>query len=337
MMVSVLIVTFNSEGVIRECLESVLRSSYSDFEVLIYDNASSDNTVNIIEDTLKYREKVKLISSKFNRGFGYGLNRLVDIARGEIIVSLNPDTEVREDWIEKAVRHFSKVDTGMVATRVLFRDIPDTLDSAGHLLYPDGLNRGRGHNLKSANRFTSVEEVAFPSGAAGFYRRELYQKARGIDESLFLFGDDTDIGLKIRLLGYRCIYEPESVVYHKYSSSVGRYSDLKAYYVERNRLIILLKYFPPDLILGSIYYTFKRFLFHNISAILNKGSTYRYIERGSIFRLYLLMFMAYGDVILGLPEILDSRKRLPSEIRREEMKKILREFSISVKEMALSD
>ncbi len=335
MKVSVLIVTFNSESVIRECLESVLRSDYGDYEILIYDNASSDNTVKIVQSFKS--KKIKLISGKFNRGFGYGLNRLVEMSEGEIVISLNPDTEVSKNWIDKALIHFSNPSVGMVAPKVIFADRPDAIDSAGHLIYLDGLNRGRGHNLNSKNEFINVDEVAFPSGAAGFYRRELYLKVGGIDESLFLYGDDTDIGLKIRLMGYSCIFEPESIVYHRYSSSTGKYSDLKAYYVERNRLIILLKYFPSSLIIKSIYHTFKRFILHNVSAFSGKGSTHRYLEKGHIMKLYFMMVMAYGDFILNMPEILNKRKELPEFLDREKIRKLLKDFSISARELTLND
>jgi len=329
MKVSVLIVTFNSSGFITECIESVLSQTYRDFEILIYDNSSSDDTVDLIKSV--FGDRVRLIEGGYNRGFGFGLNRLADLASGEILASLNPDTVVDVDWIKNAIRHFGRTDVGMVASKVLFKDRPDTVDSTGHLLYSDGLNRGRGHNRR--DEYSVTDEVAFPSGSAGFYRRDIYLKLGGIDESLFLFGDDTDIGLKFRLSGYRCIFEPTSVVYHRYSSSVGEYSDLKAYFVERNRLHILLKYFPLRMIPESLFYTLKRFLLHNYSAISRRGSTAGYLREGSLWRLYTLMFMAYSDVLFNIKDIL--RKRRELSLERERIKGILKDFSISAREITL--
>ncbi len=335
MKVSVLIVTFNSESVIRECLDSLMVQDYDDFEILIYDNASSDRTCEIAE---KYRgSKIRLIKGRFNKGFGFALNRLAELASGEIIASLNPDTVAENEWIKNAVRHFGGDDVGMVSSRVHFRDNPGLLDSAGHLIYPDGLNRGRGHNQLFSDRYGVVEDVIFPSGSAGFYRKKLYLELGGIDESLFLFGDDTDIGLKIQLYGYRCIYEPLSVVYHHYSHSTGRYSDIKAYFAERNRLHILLKYFPTGLIIKSLYYTLKRVIFHNMSALFRKGSTAGYLKEGSLYRLYLLMLMAYGDVIAELPSIIEKRRRLSGVIDIKRMNELVRRYSISAREIALTD
>ncbi len=335
MKVSVLIVTFNSEAVIKECLDALFDQDYKDFELLIYDNASSDRTCDILQN---YNDRrIRLYKGRFNKGFGFALNRLVEISEGEIIASLNPDTVVDKGWIKNALRHFERVDVGMVSSRVHFKDDPDLIDSAGHLIYPDGLNRGRGHNQRFSEIFLSREEVAFPSGSAGFYRRDLYLKLGGIDESLFLFGDDTDIGLKFQLSGYKCIYEPGSVVYHQYSFSTGLYSDIKAYYVERNRVHILLKYFPLSLIGKSLYYTIKRVIFHNISAITGKGNTAGYLRNGSIFRLYLLMLMAYGDVLLNLPSIINKRKELSNLIDIKRMNELVKKYSISAREITLID
>ncbi|MCX7958229.1 MAG: glycosyltransferase family 2 protein [Deltaproteobacteria bacterium] len=335
MKVSVAIVTFNSVPVIGECLSSLKSQNYEDFEILIYDNASSDNTCEVIEDLGK--GEIKLIKGSYNRGFGFALNRLAEFASGEIIASLNPDTVVDKDWITRAVANFEDKDVGMVSSRVLYRDNPDYIDSAGHLICPDGLNRGRGHNKKISGDILQKTEVAFPSGSAGFYRRDLFLKLGGIDESLFLFGDDTDIGIKFQLAGYRCIYEPDSVVYHAYSYSTGRYSDIKAYFVERNRLQILFKYFPVRLIGKSVLYTLKRVMYHNLSAIMGSGDKAHYLKNGSIFRLYGLMLMAYMDAAFNLRETLRKRSELCREIdiRRTEM--ILDKFSVSAREVALSD
>lgn len=335
MRVSILIVTFNSREVIKECIESLLSQTHKDVEILLYDNASSDDTVEIIKSS--YGNRVRIVEGRYNRGFGYGLNRLAEIASGEVLASLNPDTITDKEWISSAISHFEQSDVGMVAPKILFRDRPDTIDSTGHLIYPDGLNRGRGHNKKDGSAFSSPNEVAFPSGSAGFYRRDLYLKLGGIDESLFLFGDDTDIGLKFQLSGYRCIYEPSSIVYHNYSSSTGRYSDLKAYFVERNRIHILLKYFPAHLIPLSIFHTIKRFLFHNYSAISGRGNTAEYLKEGSVFRLYTLMLIAYSDVLLDIKDVMKKRNEIKKTIDKNRIGRLLREFRISAREITLTE
>ncbi|MCX7943738.1 MAG: glycosyltransferase [Deltaproteobacteria bacterium] len=335
MKVSIAIVTFNSAAVIKDCLTSVEKIDYDNFEILIYDNASIDNTIEIIESF--GNKRIKIVRSYYNRGFGFGLNRLAEISTGEILASLNPDTVVDKEWIKNAVKHFVSEDVGMVSSRILFKDNPDLIDSAGHLLYPDGINRGRGHKQRVCDAFLKTTDVAFPSGSAGFYRRELFLKFGGIDESFFLFGDDTDIGIKFQLNGYRCIYEPDSIVYHIYSHSTGKYSDIKAYFVERNRVRILLKYFPTRLIGWSALYTLKRAFYHNLSAIIGKGDTANYLKNGSIFRLYTLMLMAYLDTILNLQNILRTRKEISKKIRNRKIGQLLQRFPISAREIALND
>ncbi len=335
MRVSVAIVTFNSADVIRECLDSLLNLDFEDYEILVYDNASCDDTCLIIEGYPQ--DRIRLVKGNYNKGFGYALNRLSEISSGEIIASLNPDTVVDRKWIKSAVLHFEKSDVGMVSSRIHFKDNPDIIDSAGHLIYPDGLNRGRGHNQRMSENFLKITDVAFPSGSAGFYRKELFLKLGGIDESLFLYGDDTDIGIKFQLAGYRCVYEPDSVVYHIYSHSAGRYSDIKAYFVERNRLQILLKYFPVRLIGKSLFYTLKRVFFHNLSALTGRGSTANYLKNSSALNLYRLMFMAYLESAANISSTLEKRRALPPDIDRERMEKLIDSFPISAREIAMVD
>ena len=102
----------------------------------------------------------------------------------------------------------------------------------------------------------TMEEVFFPSGCAALYRREMLDEVGLFDEDFFAYGDDTDLGLKGRLAGWKCLYVPKAIVYHRYSQSSGAYSALKAFYVERNRVWIAVKYFPLSLLLESPFYTF---------------------------------------------------------------------------------
>ena len=111
------------------------------------------------------------------------------------------------------------------------------------LMARDGSSKQRGHG-RLPEDFPVAEEVLMPSGSAALYRRAMLEEIGGFDDDFFLYCEDTDLGLRARWAGWKCLYVPEAVVEHHYSHSAGRASPVKAYYVERNRLFVLVKNFP---------------------------------------------------------------------------------------------
>src|SRR4029077_20869911 len=107
----------------------------------------------------------------------------------------------------------------------------------------DGSSKQRGHD-ECPERYSKREDVLLPSASAALYRRAMLEEIGLFDESFFLYCEDTDLGLRARRAGWRCLYVPAAVVYHRYSHSAGRASAAKAYYVERNRLYTVIKNFP---------------------------------------------------------------------------------------------
>jgi GT2 family glycosyltransferase len=134
------------------------------------------------------------------------------------------------------------------------RWIPPACWSAG-----DGSSKQRGHG-RPPKFFPVAEEVLFPSGSAALYRRAMLEQIGGFDEDFFLYCEDTDLGLRARWAGWRCLYAPEAVVEHHYSHSAGRASRLKAYYVERNRLFVLAKNFPARMLAAAPFVSLARYL-----------------------------------------------------------------------------
>ena len=131
----------------------------------------------------------------------------------------------------------------------------------------DGSSKQRGHG-RPPKFFPVTEEVLFPSGSAALYRRAMLDQIGLFDESFFLYCEDTDLGLRARWAGWRCLYVPEAVVEHHYSHSAGRASPLKAYYVERNRLFVLVKNFPARMLAAAPFVRWRDML---ALAILLRG------------------------------------------------------------------
>jgi len=228
---------------------------------------------------------------------------------------------------------------GMCASKILCYDDPQVIDNVGHLIYRDGLNRGRGRLEKDVGQYEGIEEVLFPSGCAALYRREMLEEIGLFDEDFFAYGDDTDLGLRGRWAGWKCLYVPKAVVYHKYSGSTGSYSAFKAFYVERNRVWIAIKYFPFILLFVSPYYTLKRFIFQAYGALTGQGAAGRFVQESSRGKLLLMLFKAYLSALKGLPKMWQKRREI-WKLKRVPNKKIQEwfgTFGMSVQELALKE
>ena len=123
----------------------------------------------------------------------------------------------------------------MFAPKILSLTDRKIIDNVGQLLYADGLSRGRGRLEADRGQYDQEEEILLPSGCAMLLRRTMLADIGGFDEDLFAYCDDTDLGLRAQLAGWRCRSVPAAVVYHAYSATTSAYSPLKAFLVERNR------------------------------------------------------------------------------------------------------
>ena len=232
---SIIIVNYNAKEKLVPCLESVLRTSGLDCEVIVVDNNSCDGNAEAIEADFP---AVRLIRSQKNLGFGGGNNLASREALGEYLVFLNPDTLVQPGWLEALLAPFgSDARIGLVTSKILLADEPGTINTCGNAVHFTGLTLCRGLG-KPRDAFGERHEVDAVSGAAFAIRRELFETLKGFDEDTFLYMEDTDLSWRARLSGWSCLCAPDSVVLHHYTL---RITPLKVFYQERNRYMMLLK------------------------------------------------------------------------------------------------
>jgi len=226
---------------------------------------------------------------------------------------------------------------GMFASKILNYDNRDIIDNVGHLLYPDGLNRGHGRLEKDDGRYDQPAEALFPSGCAALYRKEMFDRIGLFDEDFFAYGDDTDIGLRARMAGWGCWYVPTAVVYHKYSATAGEYSALKAFLVERNRVFVALKYFPALMLFLSPWFTLKRLILQAYGAIAGKGAAGEFTKHGSLASLLWVLVKAYFSALWHMPKMLGRRFALKktAKLSPHEIRQLYRRFAITAREIAL--
>ena len=337
-LVSVIIVNYDGKELLKKCLSSIKRQTYSNFEIIIVDNGSTDGSVKFIKR--EYSNSVKLIENSRNLGFGKGNNQGITISKGEYVALLNNDTEVEPSWLSELVKVAqSDKRIGMCASKILLGDNQTQIDVAGHLIYPDGLNRGRGHREQDVGQYDTKEEVLFPSACAAIYSRDMLDEIGLFDEDFFAYGDDTDIGIRARLMSWKCIYVPTAVVYHYRSATLGNYAPLKAYLVERNRIWVLLKYFPFSTIIVSPCFTLKRLILQAYGSIMSIGASGKFSKEFSKMRLLLILIRAYISAFGGLGRVLRQRREIMKrrKVSNIDFRKWLREFRISARELALKE
>ncbi|MBU1205384.1 MAG: glycosyltransferase family 2 protein [Proteobacteria bacterium] len=335
--VSAIVVNWNGKNYLGECLESLRKQTFLDFEIIVVDNGSTDGSVEYLRS---HFPECLIIPNTSNNGFGKGNNQGIKKAKGKYIALLNNDAQADSHWLEELLKVAEEDPrVGMVASKIYLHGSGKVIDNVGHLMYRDGLNRGRGRLELDQGQFDAIEDVLFPSGCAALYRRAMLEEVGLFDEDFFAYGDDTDLGLKGRLAGWKCVYVPGAVVYHRYSQSSSSYSPLKAFYVERNRVWIAVKYFPLFLLLTSPFYTFLRFFFQGYGALSGRGAAGKFSQEYSHFHLLRILLKAYASAIQGLPKMWKKRKAIKklTKVNLEEILSWFNRFGITVQEISLKD
>ena len=319
-------------------MASLLDQDMPGIEVLVVDNGSTDGSDRTLEE--RFAGRFRMLRNGRNLGFGAGNNVGIRAAHGRCLILLNNDAVAAPSFARELVAAAeSDPRIGMVAAKVLEYGRRDVIDTVGHLLYPDGLNRGRGRLDVDRGQFDGLRTALFPSGAAALYRRAMLDEVGLFDEGFFLYGDDAELGLRGRLAGWHCAFAPGAVAYHRYSRSSGPYSSLKAFYVERNRVFVLVKLFPWPLILVSPLHTATRLALQAYAGVAGRGAAGRLARERSILHLVVVALRAYASALLGLPRMLRARRRQRAlrRLDRRQFRRLLAEFRLTAAEAALKD
>ncbi|MFA5801411.1 MAG: glycosyltransferase family 2 protein [Thermoleophilia bacterium] len=237
----VVIVNFNSYGDTAECLESLAVSTYSGMTVVLVDNGSSDGSGQELE---KKYSQVKHIRSEENKGFAGGANLGIRSALdsgAKFICLLNNDTLVEPGFIEPLVeRAGATPDAGIIGGKILYADNPDIIWFAGGSIdRRRGFTSHRGQDLADSATFNKPGYVDYVTGCLFFVRASLFSQLGLLREDFFMYAEEVDFCLRARRAGFRCFFEPGSVIMHKVSRSMeGAYRPVYYYYLSRNLLEI---------------------------------------------------------------------------------------------------
>jgi len=203
------------------------------------------------------------------------------------------------------------------------------------LIASDGSSKQRGHGMPPG--VLEAPEALFPSGSAALYRRAMLDEIGLFDESLFLYCEATDLGLRAQWAGWGCRYVPGAVVEHRYSHSAGRASPLKAYYVERNRLCTVVKNFPGRMLWAAPFASVARYFWHVAALLSGRGKAAEFRQAGhSAALLPFLVIRAHLAASFRLPALLAARKRIRASrrITSTDFHGLLKRHSITIREVA---
>ncbi len=309
---AVVVVNWNRRELLRECLESLTRQTVQDFELILVDNGSTDGSADMAraEFLATGRLRGQVVQNSRNEGFCRANNQGFAVSRSELVALLNNDAVAEPEWLERLAQAFAEPDVGMAASKVLVYESRHKIDKVGHLIYWDGQNRGRGSGEIDRGQYDRIEEVAWPDGCAAMYRRTLLDEVGGFDEDFFAYADDADLGLRGRLAGYRCLYMPRAVVYHRRGATLGVASPRRLVLIERNRVLLAAKLFPWGLLcLNPVYYALR--LGAGLwAALRGRGEASRYPGWRGKLRIAAALIEGDWQALPLLPRMLAKRKEI---------------------------
>jgi GT2 family glycosyltransferase len=211
-LVSVVIVNYNGLKFLEKCLAAALGQTYPAFEVLLVDNGSSDGSVSFVRERFP---AVKVIETGRNLGFAAGNNAGIRAAKGDLIATLNNDTEVTPGWLTALVRPMvADPSVGMCASKMLLMREPGVIDSTGIEISRSGACWDRGMFEPDDGRYGIADEIFGPCAGAALYRKKMLDEVGLFDEDFFTYMEDVDLAFRGNLAGWKCMYAPAAIVYH---------------------------------------------------------------------------------------------------------------------------
>jgi hypothetical protein len=337
--IAVVVVNWNRRDLLRQCLQSLGRQDIDRrFDVVVVDNGSHDGSVEMVrrEFSNEHKFRLNVICNRENKGFCEANNQGIAASESQFVALLNNDAEAEPHWLGALARAFEdRPRVGMAASKILVYEDPARIDKVGHLIYPDGQNRGRGSGELDAGQYDRIEEVLWPDGCAAMYRREMLDSIGLFDEDFFAYADDAELGLRARIAGWSCLYMPAAVVRHHRGQTLGLLSMRRLELIERNRILLAVKLFPWSLLcLNGAYYAM-RIAAGIMAALRGRGEVSRFPGLRGKLRVAVALLRADFEALWMLPRMLRKRRRLQS-IRRltpAQLRRLLLASRISLKDL----
>src|SRR5579863_1227002 len=291
--VSVIVVTYNGEQLIRRSLQCLKEQTLQPFEVIVVDNASTDHSVSIVRSEFP---TVTIIEHPYNSGFSGGNLIGLKAAKGEYIALLNSDAFPEPTWLCQLREGMtSDPRIGICASKLLV-DGSNLIDSAGDSCTTafKGYKRGE---MELQEKYDQRQFVFGACAGAALYRRAMIDEIGFFDEDFFLIHEDTDLNFRAQMAGWKCLFIPEARVRHRVRSTIGQDSPLAIYYTNRNADLVWVKNTPLPLMVRYFHHK----LISDLGSLVYFGFRKRHLRT---------FFRAKWDVFKSLPALLKKRKQI---------------------------
>ncbi len=316
-LISIVLANYNGKKYLKTCLTSVLKSSTKDFEIIVIDNNSTDESVEIINEFAKKDSRIRLFRNKMNMGVPFSRNKAIKKAKGAILVFLDNDTRVDRNWLQGISQAFSKDETiGGMQCKIFDFNKTDMIQEVGMKLYPYtgfGIPLGRGE--KDNGQFEKEEEI-IALGAALAVRKEVAGKIGGFDLKLKHTTDDLDFSWRIWIAGYRVVLAPNSKVYHY--TKTHNLSNKFYFHLCKNSIRMLIKNYELSNTIKYLPFSLILNILGAVSVLFRKGS----------FAAILGVLQGFTWSLFFLPDTLRERSRVQS-LRKARDKDIFDRIMIS--------
>lgn len=300
--VGVIVVNWNAGKLLARCIDSLLKQRRRPDRIIVVDNGSQDGSLSAIGE--RGWECLEVLELGTNTGFAEANNVAVQTLEDcAWIALLNPDAIADADWLAQLMRATEEYPQyAFFGSLLLDGSDANRLDGTGDAYHVSGAHWRRGHGQKASHRDRGPEEIFSPCAAAALYRTAAVREVGGFDPAYFCYSEDVDLGFRLRLAGYKCLYVPNAVVHHVGSATTGgKNSNFAVYYGHRNLVWTYFKDMP-----GALFW-----LYLPLHLVMNLVSIIWFASRGQ----GRVILRAKRDALKRLPAVWQQRRKIQASRR----------------------
>lgn len=332
-LVSVVIVNYNGKEFLKQCLLTLSKTNYPNYKVVIVDNASTDGSLTEIRNSFGSDPRITVVENSKNLGHAEGCNIGAKNTEGKYLVFLDSDTEFKdENWLWELVKFMENDDSvGSAQAKLVLTEDKNCLDYV--CVDVDALGTWAANYGSKAENLKESFEILAASAGCCIIRREIFDQAGGFDPDYFIYDDDTDLSIRVRLLGHRILYVPSAVVIHRGGILRG-VSGMMLYHSSKNRMRTVLKNYE----LRNVWWRFSVLTFFTFAVSVGFFAAKKNEEAKATLK-------GLMNPIKNLPEIWKKRLMFQSKRRvrdfelvqkgfvRNDFRSTVQDFRIKLKQM----
>lgn len=244
---SVIIPNLNGRELLPDCLSSLAKQTFKNFEIILVDNGSSDDSLKYVENNF---HEIKIIRLNKNYGFARAINEGVKLSKSEYVVFLNNDTKVKGNWLDNLIKCVKKhPDVISVNSKILNFYNTKLIDGVGIIVNEVGQAKSIGWQAHDSGQFNKSQYIFGATGGASLFKRKDFIKVGLFDQKYFMYSEEVDFAFRSQFLGYKSIYCPNAVAFHKHKATAKKFPQHIEYWQFRNMSQTIIRDFPTDILL----------------------------------------------------------------------------------------